>query len=95
MIGEFSADCAQNLSVDYLWSYAYNNNYSGAWSWQYNEGGNCSDTRAVQNQGMSHIKGFTHNGYIPVTIGEASGIVVNSSLIVLLFSLTLIKLKWI
>lgn len=68
VVGEFSADCAENEGVEYLWSYIYNNNYTGAWSWQYNEVGGCSDTRAVHDQGMGHIKGFTHNGVIPIVI---------------------------
>lgn len=81
------------MGIDYLWSHAYNNNYSGVWSWQYNEGGGCSDSRVDQNEGMSYIKGFTHNGYIPVTIGLASGIFANSALIMSLFFLTLIKFR--
>lgn len=72
VIGEFSSDCAENEGVEYLWSYAYNNNYTGAWSWQYNAGGGCSDSREKQDQGMSHIKDFTHNGHIPVDIRSKS-----------------------
>jgi mannan endo-1,4-beta-mannosidase len=68
VIGEFAADCAENEGVNALWDYAYNNEYQGVWSWQYNEGGECSDSRAVQDQGMARIKGYTHNGQIPINI---------------------------
>lgn len=29
----------------------------GVWSWQYNAGGECSDTQATQNSGMNKLKG--------------------------------------
>lgn len=88
-MGEFSADCAENEGVEYLWSYIYNRSYSGAWSWQYNAGGGCADTRDAQNQGMTLIKGFTHNGNIPVTISYATNSVANSGLIVFLGTIIL------
>lgn len=72
VVGEFSADCAENEGVEYLWAHIYNNNYTGAWSWQYNEGGGCADSRAVHDQGMTSIKGYTHNGIIPIVIGSIS-----------------------
>jgi len=72
VLGEFSADCAENEGVEYLWAHIYNNNYTGAWSWQYNEGGGCADSRAVHDQGMTSIKGYTHNGIIPIVIGSTS-----------------------
>ncbi|OXA64941.1 mannan endo-1,4-beta-mannosidase [Folsomia candida] len=68
VIGEFSSVCGENEGVDTLWYNAYNSAYQGIWSWQYNAGGHCSDTKADQNRGMTHIRNFAHNGQIPVNI---------------------------
>jgi len=68
IIGEWSVDCHENPNIAAGWSFLYNNHYAGSLSWQYNEGGHCSDSRAVQNQGMLSIRDFTHNGRIPVNI---------------------------
>ncbi len=34
----------------------------GAWAWQYNAGGECSDTQATQNNGMGVLKGQNGGG---------------------------------
>ena len=34
----------------------------GVWSWQYNAGGDCSDTQATQNAGMNRLKGVDGPG---------------------------------
>lgn len=68
VIGEFSASCAENEGVDWLWDHSYNQGYSGTWSWQYNAGGHCSDTAAEQRQGMTRIRNYGHNGVIRVHI---------------------------
>ena len=68
IIGEFSADCAMNEGIEYLFNFAYNNSYNGALSWQYNEGGHCSDTQAVQDRGMQAVRFRTDNGVIDVEI---------------------------
>lgn len=68
MIGEFSASCSENEGVDGLWLHAYNNGYSGTWSWQYNGTGHCSDQPAQHRQGMSRIRNYAHNGRIDVNI---------------------------
>lgn len=57
VIGEFASVCAQNEGIENLYRYSYNNGYQGAWAWQYNAGGECSDTQATQNAGMNALKG--------------------------------------
>jgi len=65
VIGRFSSICAAGETITQLWSYPYNNNYAGALSWAYNGDGTwCMDTSAAQDEGMSYISGFTHNGVI-------------------------------
>jgi len=68
IIGEFSADCAMNEGIQYLFDYSYNNSYAGTMPWQYNEGGHCADTRAVQNRGMQQIRYRTDLGLIDIEI---------------------------
>jgi len=69
VIGRFSWTCAAGETVPALWEYPYNNNYAGQLSWAYNGDGTwCMDTRANQDIGMNHIRGFTHNGQIPVVL---------------------------
>jgi len=68
VIGEWSVDCHESNSAAAAWQYLYNNHYAGSWSWQYNEGGDCSDNRVIHNQGMASISTSTHNGFIRVNI---------------------------
>lgn len=35
-------------------------NFQGAWSWQYNAGGECSDPQAAQDSGMQQLRGKTN-----------------------------------
>lgn len=62
VIGEYASVCAGGESIQQLYQYAYNNGYSGAWAWQYNAGGECSDTQATQNNGMGVLKGQNGGG---------------------------------
>ncbi|XP_046463075.1 mannan endo-1,4-beta-mannosidase-like [Daphnia pulex] len=57
VIGEFASVCAQNEGIQNLFQYGYTNGYQGVWSWQYNAGGECSDTQATQDSGMNQLKG--------------------------------------
>jgi hypothetical protein len=43
----------------------------GAWSWQWNAGGECSDDASQQGDGMRHINGMQNEGQglIDVSIG--------------------------
>lgn len=68
LIGEFSTDCSESKSATDNFKHAYNGGYAGILSWQYNEGGDCSDKQTAQNQGMTAIKDMTTNGKIRVTI---------------------------
>ncbi|CAL8118342.1 unnamed protein product [Orchesella dallaii] len=69
VIGEFAQVCAAGESVEALWNYAYNEGYSGAWSWQYNlDNGHCQDSQDAQNRGMQTIRSNSHNGLIRVPI---------------------------
>lgn len=53
VIGEFSKNCSEGETVEQLWNHAYDQGYSGIWSWQYNyDNGNCQDSRADQDLGM-------------------------------------------
>jgi len=69
VIGRFSFTCAAGETIPELWEYPYNNNFAGQLSWAYNGDGTwCMDTRAQQDQGMNHIRAFTHNGVIPIVL---------------------------
>jgi len=68
VIGEFSTDCSESKDAATNFKHAYNGGYAGVLSWQYNEGGDCSDKQAAQDQGMTAIKDMTTNGKIRVTI---------------------------
>jgi mannan endo-1,4-beta-mannosidase len=68
IIGEFSTDCSESKDAATNWKHAYNGGYAGVLSWQYNEGGDCSDKQASQNTGMAAITSLTTNGKIRVTI---------------------------
>ncbi|CAG5119408.1 unnamed protein product [Candidula unifasciata] len=62
LIGEFWEKGGGGLKIAELFEYIYNHGYAGAWSWDLvNEGGN-------QRPGIAHIKSYTKNGKIPVTI---------------------------
>nr|B4XC07.1 RecName: Full=Mannan endo-1,4-beta-mannosidase; AltName: Full=Beta-mannanase; AltName: Full=CaMan; AltName: Full=Endo-beta-1,4-D-mannanase; Flags: Precursor [Cryptopygus antarcticus]ABV68808.1 beta-1,4-mannanase precursor [Cryptopygus antarcticus] len=57
LIGEFASVCSQNEGIQNLYKYAYNNGYNGALTWQFNSGGDCSDTYSNQMYGMQALKG--------------------------------------
>lgn len=69
IIGEFAQVCAAGEGVEQLWGHAYNQGYSGAWSWQFNlDNGHCQDGQDAQKRGMESIRYNTANGVIRVDI---------------------------
>lgn len=68
VIGEFASVCSQGETPEQLFRYAYDKGYSGALSWQYNAGGDCSDSQDLQNRGMREIQTLSYNGLVNVDI---------------------------
>ena len=68
VIGEFATSCSESVDAKKNYQYLYNAGYSGALSWQYNEGGGCADKRWQANQGMSSLNGQSWNGKIRVGV---------------------------
>nr|ADU33333.1 glycoside hydrolase family protein 5 [Gastrophysa viridula] len=68
VVGEFATCCSELQDSAKNYQYLYNSGFSGALSWQYNEGGNCADPKSVIDQGMSAIKDYTYNGNVHVTL---------------------------
>jgi len=68
VIGEFASVCSAGESIEALYDYAYNQGYSGAWSWQYNAGGECSDNQDTQDRGTNHIRNNNQNGLVNIDV---------------------------
>ncbi|BFZ24029.1 hypothetical protein BsWGS_27068 [Bradybaena similaris] len=62
LVGEFWEKSGGGLNINQLFEYIYNHGYAGAWSWDLVGDG------SVQRPGITHIKDYTSNGRIPVTI---------------------------
>ena len=48
MIGEFFAQTTDGVNGNDLYTNLYNSGYSGAWAWQYNDGGNTPQGNAIK-----------------------------------------------
>jgi len=68
IIGEFSTDCSESKNATTNFKWGYESGYSGILSWQYNEGGFCSDKQPAQDEGMKAIRDMTSNGVVKVMI---------------------------
>ena len=64
IVGEFSTSCSESKDAVDNYNYVYKSGYNGAMSWQYNEGGECSDHKDAINKGMNAIKDLDSNGKI-------------------------------
>jgi len=56
IIGEFAESCSQGEGIAGLFDWGYVKGYNGVLVWQFNEGGECSDSRAVQLEGMRALR---------------------------------------
>lgn len=68
VVGEFATACSESKDAAKNYQHIYNSGFAGALNWQYNEGGDCSDTRAQADQGMKAISSLTTNGAIKITL---------------------------
>ncbi|XP_055895021.1 mannan endo-1,4-beta-mannosidase-like [Biomphalaria glabrata] len=62
VVGEFWEQDGGGMNINQLFEYVYNHGYAGAWSWDLQAHG------ANQRGGISHIKGLTSNGVIPINV---------------------------
>nr|AYM45055.1 putative endo-beta-1,4-mannase [Gecarcoidea natalis] len=70
VIGEFASVCAQTGStLPGLFTYAYENGYSGAWTWHYTATGDCSDSRDAQREALGTLSGRTDHGVVDIVVG--------------------------
>ncbi|CAL4076448.1 unnamed protein product, partial [Meganyctiphanes norvegica] len=64
VIGEFASVCALGTPLNDLFEHAYTHGYNGAWTWQYNAGGDCTDSQQDQQMALGHLKDRTDNGLV-------------------------------
>jgi len=68
VIGEYASVCACGTPLDDLFEYAYTHGYHGGWTWQYNAGGDCTDSQDDQQRALGHLKDRTENGLVTFPI---------------------------
>jgi len=68
IVGEFSTACSESNNAATNYKLLYDSGYAGALSWQYNEGGDCTEHHQQSHDGMKAIMTMTNNGVVKVTI---------------------------
>ena len=68
LVGEFAAICSQDRDAARNYQRYYNADYAGALNWQYNGGGECSDSAGDADYGMRSIRDRTDKGKVKILL---------------------------
>ena len=69
VIAEFNSAHGAGMTIEQMFTYAYNHGYSGAWSWHANADGSDSDSTDVQMRGIATLRGKNGaGGQVAVTL---------------------------